>query len=73
MKAEARPGYRFPRVKCSRERGAVCVGDGPIGSSVQTSLRLMDHLAKAVQEAPVIEWGLKTCSILSRARISSFS
>ena len=37
-------------------RGRLRWGRSDRLESVQTSLRLMDHLAKAVQEAPVIEW-----------------
>lgn len=39
-----------------RRTREVCVGDSPVGSSVAESLAQMGKLAKAVQEAPVIEW-----------------
>jgi hypothetical protein len=55
MKADP-PRLSFPYSEMLTRTGAVCLGDSPIGSSVQTSLRLMERLAKAVQEAPVIEW-----------------
>jgi hypothetical protein len=55
MKADP-PRLSFPYGEMLARTDAVCVGDSPVGSSVSTSLRLMDQLAKAVQEAPIIEW-----------------
>ena len=50
------PRLSFPYSEMLARTAAVCVGDSPVGSSVSTSLRQMDYLAKTVQEAPVIEW-----------------
>jgi hypothetical protein len=55
MKADP-PRLSFPYSEILTRTGAVCVGDGPTGSSIQTSLKQMDQLAQTVQEAPVIEW-----------------
>ena len=55
MKADP-PRLSFPYGEMLVRTANICVGDSPVGSSVSTSLRLMDQLAKTVQEAPVIEW-----------------
>jgi hypothetical protein len=55
MKADP-PRLSFSYSEMLARTSSVCVGDSPVGSSVSTSLRQMDYLAKTVQEAPVIEW-----------------
>ena len=55
MKADP-PQLSFPYGEMLARTAAVCMGDSPVGSSLSTSLRLMDQLAKTVQEASVIEW-----------------
>jgi hypothetical protein len=50
------PRLSFPYAEMLARTAAVCDGDSPVGSSVSTSLRLMDTLAQTVQKAPVIEW-----------------
>ena len=55
MKADP-PRLSFSYSEMLARTSSVCVGDSPVGSSVSTSLRQMDYLAKTVQEASVIEW-----------------
>lgn len=39
-----------------RRTQEVCIGDSPVGSSVSESLMQMARLAKAIQQAPVLDW-----------------
>jgi uncharacterized protein len=50
------PSLSFPYEDILRRVKEVCTDESPVGSSVAESLAQMAKLAKAVQEAPVIEW-----------------
>lgn len=49
-------GLSFRYDEMIKRTAIVCVGQGPVGSSVSECLAQMSKLAKTVQDAPVIEW-----------------
>jgi hypothetical protein len=50
------PQLAFKYDDMLKRTAEVCMGDSPVGSSVNQALVQMDKIAKVFQEAPVLEW-----------------